>query len=442
MNIDFIIDSIKSRVEEKAIVSDGKEYTFGDIYSEYIRACEILGREGITSGSTVTLAGEFSPESVAFLLALISRDSIIIPVSMAVKNVDSYNRIAESQHFIDLREGMKISSSGQEITNPLTRRLISEGHPGLVLFSSGTTGEPKAALHDMTRLMKKFARPGKRMSSVMFLLFDHIGGFNTLMYSLANGGLMVTLKDRSPEEVCRLIGKYKVELLPASPTFLNMLLLSRLSGKYDLSSLRMITYGTEPMPESTLKALHGIMPDVRLKQTYGLSELGIMPTKSDSSDSLYLKLGGEGFETKIVDGILYVRAESAMLGYLNAPSPFDSEGWFNTQDRVEIRNGSIKILGRTTDLINVGGEKVYPNEVESVLLAMEGVLDVHVYGEDNMLTGKTVTAEIQVSPENNTREFVRLLRRYSGEHLEAFKRPVKYRLTDKPLYSSRFKKKR
>ena len=263
-----------------------------------------------------------------------------------------------------------------------------------------------------------------------------------MMHSLSSGNLIVTLKERSPEEVCRLIEKYHVELLPTSPTFINMILLSHVYERYDLSSLKMITYGTEPMPESTLKSLHKILPDVRLKQTYGLSEVGIMSTKSESSDSLYMKIGGEGFETKIEDEILYIRAKSAMMGYLNAPSPFDEEGWFNTKDKVEQKGDYLKILGRTTDLINVGGEKVYPNEVESVLLSVEGGKDVYVYAEDSPITGKKVVADVCVDPENNQRGYIKKLRRYSKDHLEAFKRPASYRLTDKPFYGERFKKKR
>lgn len=262
------------------------------------------------------------------------------------------------------------------------------------------------------------------------------------MHSLSSGSLIVTLKDRSPEEVCKLIEKYKIELLPTSPTFINMILLSRAYEQYDLSSLKIISYGTEPMPESSLKKLHEVMPEVKLKQTYGLSELGIMGTKSENSDSLFMKLGGDGFEIKIVDDILYIRAKSAMMGYLNAPSPFDADGWFNTKDKVIVKGDYIKILGRTTDLINVGGEKVYPNEVESVLLSAEGVKDAHVYGENNPITGKVVIADVCVDEKNNNRDFIKYLRRYCAEHLERFKRPTTFHLTDKALYGERFKKKR
>ena len=442
MNIDFILNNVKSNESETAIVTDGREYTFGDIYDEYRKAGEILDANQICGGSVVSVIAEFSPQSIAFFIALMERDVIIVPISRAVKAVDAYVRISESQYVIDLRNGRDINKTGAEVHHELLKKLIAAGHPGLIIFSSGTTGEPKAALHDLSLLVEKFRKPGKKFSAVTFLLFDHVGGFNTLMCLLSSGSMIATLRERTPEEVCSLIEKYKLELLPVSPTFINLLLLSHAYEHHDLSSLKVISYGTEPMPESTLKAIHQLLPNVRLKQMYGMSEIGIMGTKQEDSDSLYMKLGGEGYETRIVDGVLHVRAKSAMLGYLNAPSPFDADGWLNTEDRVEGKGDYVKILGRTTDLINVGGEKVYPADVESVLLSMPGVKDARVYGEDNPLTGKTVVAEVCVAPENNNRDFTRALRRYAGEHLEPFKRPVSYKLTDQPLYSERFKKKR
>ncbi len=443
MNIDYLLRNIKDNGKLTAVVTDGREYTFDDIYKEYIEAGKILEAERIGKGNIVSVIAEFSPGSIAFMLNLIERDAIIVPISEAVKNSESYIRISETEFVIDLSSDKSVIRTGNTVKHPLLKEIIARGNPGLILFSSGTTGEPKAALHDLSFLMEKFRQAGKRLSTVTFLLFDHIGGFNTMMHSLSSGSLIVTLKDRSPEEVCSLIERYNIELLPVSPTFINMILLSHAYEHYDLSSLKIISYGTEPMPESSLLKLHKIMPGVQLKQTYGLSEVGIMATKSESSDSLFMKLGGDGFETKIVDDILYIRAKSAMIGYLNAPSPFDADGWFNTKDKVIVNDdGYIKILGRTTDLINVGGEKVYPNEVESVLLSADGVKDAHVYGEDNLITGKAVAADIYVDSENNNRDFIRYLRRFCAEHLERFKRPVSFRLTDKALYSERFKKKR
>ena len=99
-----------------------------------------------------------------------------------------------------------------------------------------------------------------------------------------NGGVIIATKDRNPENVCKLIEEYKIELLPASPTFLNLLLLSGAYKDYNLKSLKIISYGTEPMPESTLKRLKMTFPDVKLLQTYGLIELGVMRSKSEKND--------------------------------------------------------------------------------------------------------------------------------------------------------------
>jgi len=444
MNIDTLLNSMKRNYDSIAIVTEGITYTFGEIYQEYEKIGKILDERKIADGKVVSLIAEFSPISIAYFLSLIERNVILVPISKAVKNMDEPIRISESQFVIDLRNEKKtqIWETKASVKHEMLKVLKEREVPGLILFSSGTTGEPKAALHDLSLLMEKFRNPGKKLSVITFLLFDHIGGFNTMMYSLTNGSLIVTLKDRSPEEVCKLIETYHVELLPTSPTFLNMLLLSHVYEKYDLSSLQMITYGTEPMPESALKSLHRLLPNVKLKQTYGLSEIGILSTKSESSDSLYMKIGGKGFETKVINGILHIKAKSAMMGYLNAPSPFDEDGWLNTKDQVEVKGEYMKILGRTTDLINIGGQKVYPNEIESALLSVDGVKDVYVYGKDSPITGKMVVAEIWVDPENQNRDFVKELRRYSKEHLESFKRPVSYRLTDKPFYSERYKKKR
>ncbi len=444
MNIDFITDRIKENYNELAIVSRGQEYTFGDIYDKFENAEKVLEENGVNEGDVVSLIAEFSPSSIAMYLALIKKDVIIVPISKTIKNIDGYLRVSESKFVVDMRDedNTSVSKLDTEISHPMLKQLKDKGNPGLILFSSGTTGEPKAALHDISFLLEKFKTPGKKLSSVTFLLFDHIGGFNTMMHSLSSGSLIVTLQQRSPEEVCGLIEKYHIELLPTSPTFLNMILLSRTYEQYDLSSLKIISYGTEPMPESTLKGIHRVLPDVKLKQTYGLSEVGIMSTKSESSDSLYMKLGGDGYETKIVDDILYIRAKSAMIGYLNAPSPFDENGWFNTKDKVEIKGDYIRILGRTTDLINIGGEKVYPNEIESVLLSIDGVKDAYVYGEDNPIMGKIVVADVCVDPENNNREFIKNMRRFCKDNLESYKRPVSFHLQDKPFYGERFKKKR
>jgi acyl-CoA synthetase (AMP-forming)/AMP-acid ligase II len=443
MNIDFLVEKIVANKNLDAVITNDKTYTFHEIYDAFTNAREYITDSGIQKGTVVAIISDFNATSIALLMALIENDCILTPISLAVKSVSEYLRIAQCEFVIDL-SGPEIKLTKTEHT--VTHKMLLElrgANPGLILFSSGTTGEPKAALHNLCFLMEKFKKPGKVLKTITFLLFDHIGGFNTLFHTLSNGGEMVLVPSRDADIVCKMIEKYKVELLPTSPTFLNLMILDSMFEKYDLSCLKMITYGTEPMPQSTLDVLSKCLPNVKLKQTYGLSEVGIVSTKSEKSDSLWIKIGGEGVETKIVDDILYIRSKSAMTGYLNAPNPFDEEGWFNTKDKIEQRDdGYIKILGRITDLINIGGEKVYPNEVEGILLRFNGVKDARVFGEKNPLTGNIVVAEIFITPENNNKDFIRNLRKFCIENMEKFKVPVKYNLVEHPLFSERMKKRR
>jgi acyl-coenzyme A synthetase/AMP-(fatty) acid ligase len=252
----------------------------------------------------------------------------------------------------------------------------------------------------------------------------------------------VTLQDRSPDVVLKAVERYAVELLPTSPTFINLILLSEAYKRHDLSSLQTVTYGTEPMPESTLKRFHAALPDIRLQQTYGLSELGILRSKSKSSDSLWVKIGGEGFETRVVEGILQIKAHSAMLGYLNAPSPFTGDGWFVTGDRVETDGDYMRILGRESEMINVGGEKVHPAEVESVIQEMDNVEAVTVFGEKNAIVGNIVRAKVKLLQPEDSNEFTLRLKRYCRERLKPYKVPVKVEVSSDRQYSDRFKKTR
>jgi acyl-coenzyme A synthetase/AMP-(fatty) acid ligase len=442
--IDFLINAFKENKEKIAIIYKKKEYTYGFILNEYKKWLEYISKERIEHNSVVALRADFKPEAICLLLALIENGCILVPISSVVKNPQEYLDIAEVNYFIDLiNEETILEKINIKVKHKLLLELTkNRKNSGLILFSSGTTGKPKAALHDLVLLLQKFKIKRIALRTITFLLFDHIGGFNTLFHILSNTGTIIALEDRSPDNVCEMIEKYNVGLLPTSPTFLNMILFSKAYQKYDISCLKLVTYGTEPMPEATLKEFHKVLPNVRLKQTYGLSELGIMRSKSEKSDSLWVKVGGEDYMTRVVDGKLWIKAKTAMLGYLNAPSPFTKDGWFNTGDRIETKGEYIKFLGRESEIINVGGQKVYPTEVESVLLDINGVKDAIVYGEKNPLMGEIVVADVKIDELNNNKKFISLIKKYCREKLDKFKIPVKINLTQKDLNSDRFKRSR
>jgi acyl-CoA synthetase (AMP-forming)/AMP-acid ligase II len=221
-----------------------------------------------------------------------------------------------------------------------------------------------------------------------------------------------------------------------------MMLLSRSYERFSLDSLKIISYGAEPMPENLLKRLGILFPALKLQQTYGLIELGVMRSQSESNDSLWVKLGGDGYQTRVEDGILLIKSDSAMLGYLNATSPFTEDGWFITGDTVEVKEEFFRILGRKSEIINVGGEKVFPQEVENVILQIKGVVDVIVYGLSNPLTGKIVCAKLKYEGDKSKPDISREIKTYCRQNLESFKVPVKIEIVDNTFESDRFKKSR
>ena len=401
-------------------------------------------REKISSPLVVSLEADFSPYSIALMLCLIDLNCIIVPLTESVAHKKTeFKKIAEVEFSIVVEdEDFQINVENIVPSHEILTKLKKDAHPGLILFSSGSTGESKAAVHDFLPLLNKFKVEKKSSRMLTFLLFDHIGGINTMLYILSNAGCIITLNSRSPEEVCKTIAEYRAEVLPSSPSFIGMLILSEAWKNYDLSSLKMVTYGTEPMPESTLKRFHEIFPDIKLLQTYGLSEIGIMRSKSRSSDSLWVKIGGEDFQTRVVDGLLEIKAKSAMLGYLNAPSPFTEDGWFKTGDAVLVDGEYMKILGRKSEMINVGGQKVFPAEIESVLQELEGVEEVAVSSEKNMFMGNIVKAKFKISTGESLSDFKKRLRKFCKGKLESFKIPQKIELSEEYLHGARFKKMR
>lgn len=448
MAIDFLLDTWQASRDREAIISGDSVYTYDWLITRVLHWKKVIAQREIRPGTVVVLEADFSPNAVALFFALVDHSCIVIPLSgSAQANKSEFITIAQAEVSFEIAsdDTVKVTPLPNVSTHSLYDQLREVRHPGLVLFSSGSTGESKAAVHDMLRILEKFKVPRQRLKAITFLLYDHIGGINTLLYTMANAGCIITLNKRDPDSVLEAVAKHQVELLPTSPTFLNLVLLSQAYKRYDLSSLRTITYGTEPMPETTLKRFHELFPGIHLQQTYGLSELGILRSKSKDPDSLWVKVGGEGFETRVVDGILQVKARSAMLGYLNAPSPFTDDGWFNTGDAVEVDGEYIKILGRKSEIVNVGGQKVYPAEVENVIQELAQVAEVTVYGERHPITGSIVCAVITPASfldESQQKEIVFQVKKHCREKLASYKVPIKVKLTSESQHTERFKKTR
>lgn len=438
----FLIDRFLEQPEHTAFVDRDRAVTYGTIVATVAAYEVLLEQAGVPRGAVVIIEADYSPEVFCFFLALARRACVAVPLTpLSVIEKDVISRISEAGWVAQFIDGAPVlTPTGQVPTSPLLTAFLTSGHPGMILFSSGSTGAPKAILHDLDLVAAKFRKRTPPIVAIAFLMFDHFGGINTILAITSGLGTVVTVADRSVAGICGAIERYKVEVLPTTPSFLNLLVRSGVNEAFDLGSLKRITYGTEVMAQTTLDRVQQVFPGVQLQQTYGLSELGVLRSKSREDGSLWVRIGGEGFRTKIVDGILWIKSDYAMVGYLNAPSPFDAEGWFNTQDKVETDGEWFKIQGRVTDLINVGGQKVYPAEIEEVILTIDNIVDAAVYGEKHALLGQIVVVRVVTREPESAESLKQRIRAVCRERLAAYKVPSKVVLADVGLYSNRMKK--
>lgn len=371
--------------------------TYAELHALAGKARAALSQLRVDRPTAFGLVGEHGPASAAWLLVLAESGHFVAPLAGNPAEHPAKLAVIHAQWIVVIegQEWKLLPRVDEPSAHPLFRQLAEQKAAGLILFSSGTSGAPKAMVQDFGKLLASYeSRHASELAMVALLGFDHIGGLNTLLNTLAAGALLVVPTSRAPADVAAAIARHRVAILPASPTFLNLLLTAGLTA--ELSSLRVITYGTEPMPESLLVRLKHAFPRVRFIQTFGTSETGITRTESPDAGSTFLKFADPDLEWKVIDDELWLRSRTQIAGYLNASNErFTVDGWFRTGDKVEQGpDGALRILGRMGEMINVGGEKLMPAEVESVVLTVPGVADCRVHGEAHPLTGQTVAVDV------------------------------------------------
>lgn len=440
-----VIEKFRQYNERISIIDKDIEYTYSDLVENIVSKFYEF-KEQIPKGEVVTLLSGFNFQSISAFFALAMNQNIIVPVTGIVNSEYQQRKdislagweVSIDDKIVDIN---KLSISRQD--NQLISHLQERSHSGVILFSSGITGEPKGMVHDLEHLLNSYLqKKSKSLSFLALLLFDHIGGLNTLFTALFSGAKLVLPPSRDPDVICRQCEKHNVNILPASPTMLNLILISGSYLQYNLSSIKIITYGTEPMPEGLLMKLNAALPGTRFMQTYGTSETGISKMSSKSSTSLRVKFDDPETESKIVDGELWIRSATTILGYLNATMErFTEDGWFKTGDLVDVdEDGYIYFSGRNNEIINVGGLKVLPQEVESVLMKIPLVDNCIVYADKSPITGNIVAADIQLKAGIDQNEARGTIRTFCRENLERYKIPVKLNFVSNIEFNSRFKK--
>lgn len=406
-------------------------YTFSDLVNQINEFKNLLSNK-IRNHDRVLIYSDYTFHSISLLISLSDLNVNIIPLGKTTES--EYQEKVESVNphlILSFNDNNKLIIRKPKlipIKEDIFNDVINNGDTGIILFSSGTTGKPKVMIQNLTKIISsiKIPRRQKSLKFIILLMFDHIGGINTLFNCLINGSPFIIPQNRSPSLVISLIKKYKVNILPTTPTFLNLLMIDESFDSSKLKSLKLITYGTERMSEVILNKLNLNLPKVKLLQTFGTSETGIIKTQSKSSNSLFFKIIDDEKEYKIIGDELYLRSKTQVNGYINHNSDsFLNDGWYATGDIVETDNdGYIKIIGRKNKIINVGGLKVLPKEIEDVINLVDGVDGSTVFSEPNNIVGNIVCAKIFTQLEN-TKELKLEIKSVCRKNLDKYKVPVK-----------------
>jgi non-ribosomal peptide synthetase component E (peptide arylation enzyme) len=314
-------------------------------------------------------------------------------------------------------DGMHDFDSGVAAAAPIAATDMVHMDPDEVCrmcFTSGTTGDPKCALHSFNTTLYAVELLNHDMEVTereVFLAFLPLGlnwGYITLLQSILAGGKLVLMERFSPRAALELIQNERVSYIPTAPAGLVGLLNAPDAETYDVSSLRVVITGGASAAVETIREYQKRMKG-HLIELYGMLEAGFQTYTRFTDDPQ--KVNGtigrpvHAMELRIVDaegndvpvgetGELMSRGPSIHLGYHNNPSAnaiaFNDEGWFRTGDlgRVVDADGNVQITGRSKEIINRGGKKFFPREVEEILYTHPAVMHAAMIGMPDARLGE------------------------------------------------------
>jgi acyl-coenzyme A synthetase/AMP-(fatty) acid ligase len=311
---------------------------------------------------------------------------------------------------------------------PWGHGVVGAAGPHILLTTSGTTGKPKIAVHSLPALLGKIANV--KQESVRWLLTFHpasFAGLQVLLTAMISESELVATSLPTVANLANSLQKYQPSHVSGTPTFWRALMLV-LDNRSCYIPLRQITIGGEAVDQVTIDMLCDAFPSARITHIYASTEAGALFAVKDGRAGFpteWLDQEAEGIGLRIKSGVLEVRSPRTMEKYLADPivKVRTDDGWMITGDLVEQIGDRVVFRGRADDVINVGGAKVSPEEVEAALLKMPLVKEIRVFGQKNPISGAVVTAEVVLpsgTDENHARQAIYS---FAKLHLENFKVP-------------------
>jgi len=397
-----------------------------------------LEESGVRAREAVAIQLPNSVEFVATFLAALKLDLVVFPIDRDATESEAGSILS---HFairaLVHRQGLSVRE--------LTDRLITPAGTRMVKLTSGSTGRPKGIVTTEANLLADAENIRRSMDirpddvNLGAIPFSHSYGFSNLVTQLlANGTAVVVSNDYLPQSLIELANRYRCTVAPLIPMVFEHLIAAA-QGRFE--TVRTFISAGAPLTPSTSRRFRERFHH-EVHSLYGCSECGGIT---------YDRRGGaveRGTVGSALDGVtlatgtrrLSVKGASVAAGYLFDATTFQPfpDHTFVTDDLVELQEGELLLVGRSSDLINTAGKKVNPREVEAVLLQIEGVREAKVYGEPAGARGEVVAAAIVATPDV-TRE---LVREFCRQRLSLHKVPRIVKLIDHMPLDERGKVKR
>lgn len=435
----------------------------------------MLAERGVKPGDRILILGWNSPDWILNFWACQAMGAVpvlanawwsAVEVAHAIALVEPAAALADDHSRARLPRNLErlhwpVSSNDTTIgrdTSAASCETGDESDPAVIIFTSGTSGRPKAVelshrallanlqmlLQVTRRLPQQLTESAGEVALHTGPLF-HVGGPQMLARTIALGNTIVLSSGRfDPADVLELIEHHHITRWSAVPTMVSRVLDHPDLGRRDVSSLSALTIGGAPVHAELLARIGAELPSVKagVPTGYGLTENGGQATAASGRDTL-THPGSAGFPLPCVevgfkvhpdlaDAEILLRSPTQMTRYIGVEeSPIDGQGWLHTGDLGRLdEEGRLWITGRAKDLIIRGGENIAPAAIEGALLSIHGVIEAAVIGLPHPELGEEVCAFAVIAPGGPTAEH---LARQLRDRIASFAVPTVWHLRSDPL---------
>ena len=408
-------------------LTNGRTLTFADVERRVRELVGDLTSFGVRSGDRVVVIPDNDPESVARLFAIPRTGAAAVVINSRLKDAEVTEQVAR----VDATAGF----DGVGGLEPIPRSGVVDDRviavptaAHTIMFTSGSSGRPKPVILTWGNLDASAAASARHLEHTSDdrwycgLPLSHIAGVSILTRSARERSMVALETEFDPHRAAQLLRDGSVTLGSVVPSMLRRILDTD-PGPY--RGVRALLVGGGAVNTSLLmEAAEAGLP---VLPTYGMTETASQIATRPLADGLHPGLGAvplSGAEIRIAqDGRVELRGPMVSPGYLGEPQR-SADTWFTTSDLGTIDRGTLLVTGRADDVLITGGENVHPTEVENVIRALPGVVDVAVVGLSHPIWGQQVVAVVEGEVGRGA------LERHARYHLAGFKVPKRWLTVD------------